>query len=153
MPNGTDVSFYGHYVAVINGWPLYRRHSQQLQQSTRLQQDLVLFTAAVREALIHWNKLLPVAVRKRGRPLSRATNLDPADDEEKATLSAKRLVVIPARDAVRFDNIGHLPAHCEPKQRYLVCMSYVCMKCVKCSVHNKRKELLHYLPHSIDIVT
>ena len=32
-------------VAVINGWLLYRRHSQQLQQPTRLQQDPVQFTA------------------------------------------------------------------------------------------------------------
>ena len=104
------IFFWALNVAIINGWLLYRRHCQQLQQPIHIQQDLVEFTAAVSEALIHQNKLPPVVVSKRGHLLSSSTNLEPVSEEEQLPESKKRLVSVPARDVVCFDNIGHLPS-------------------------------------------
>lgn len=122
-------------VAVVNGWLLYRRHFQQQSQPARLQLDLIHFTAAISEALIYRNKVPPMAVRKRGRPLSSATIPYSGDNEDLVTQPVKRFVTVPLTSSVRFDNIGHLPAHSEPKQRCKVCQSYVRLKCVKCGVH------------------
>ena len=128
------IFFWALNVAIINGWLLYRRHCQQLQQPICIQQDLAEFTSAISEALIHQNKLPQVVVCKNTSTLSSSTNLEPVSEEEQLPESKKRLVSVPARD-VRFDNTGHLPTHCEPKQRCRVCKSYVRMKCLKCAVH------------------
>jgi len=111
------IFFWALNVAIINGWLLYRQHCQQLQQPICIQQDLVEFTSAISEALIHQNKLPQVVVCKNTSTLSSSTNLEPVSEEEQLPESKKRLVSVPARDVVRFDNTGHLPTHCEPKQR------------------------------------
>jgi len=64
------IFFWALNVAIINGWLLYRRHCQQLQQPICIQQDLVEFTSAISEALIHQNKLPQVVVCKNTSTLS-----------------------------------------------------------------------------------
>ena len=44
--NGIDVSFCGHWMLLINGWLLYRRHANQLSKPKKEQMHLVDFTAS-----------------------------------------------------------------------------------------------------------
>ena len=117
---------------------MYRRHATQLMLPTREQMDLIQFTAGVGEALVQQNKLPPALTRRRGRPSSVAilpSSQSTSDDEDRPVQPKKRSVLMSAASVARYDNVGHFPAHSEPKQICRLCHSYVLMKCMKCGVH------------------
>ena len=125
-------------LAVINGWLVYRRHANQLMLPGREQMDLIHFTASISEALVQQNKLPPTVARRRGRPTSAASQVSSdttSDGGDRPAQPKKRSFLAPAGNSARYDYVGHLPAHSEPKQRCKLCRSYVRMKCVKCGVH------------------
>ena len=118
-------------VAVVNGWLLYRRHCSQRNVSLKSRLDLLEFTSCVSECLVLKNKLPSSLSRKRGRPSSSGDTEPSQTLEVKKRREKKRSIL----QEIRHDNVGHFPAHSEPKQRCGVCSSYVRMKCIKCNSH------------------
>jgi hypothetical protein len=57
------------------------------------------------------------------------------DEETSDLLMKKTRRVLTVNETSRFDLIGHLPVHSEPKQRCKLCRQYVRMKCLKCNCH------------------
>ncbi len=124
------IFFWALNVAVVNGWLLYRRNCSQQNVSLKSCLDLLEFTSCVSECLVLKNKLPSSLSRKRGRPSSGDT--EPSQEfEVKKRRERKRNIL----QEIRHDNVGHFPAHSEPKQRCSVCSSYVRMKCIKCNSH------------------
>lgn len=125
-------------LAVVNGWLLYCRHMTQKNRRQCDQLDLIEFTASVSESLIKENKLPAAVVRKRGRPsLDDSSTSGTSTQDSVAAKRPQKRMVQPSdvNSAARFDNIGHFPAHSEPKQRCKMCHSYVRMICIKCGCH------------------
>ena len=124
-------------MAAVNGWLLYRRHMTLLKREKKDFIDLLAFISSTAECLVLENKLPARISRRRGRPENVVDSdlSDSDDDNTSIPIPKKRPVVAVAGDQVRYDNVGHLPTHQEPKQRCRICHSYVRMKCMKCNCH------------------
>ena len=84
-------------------------------------------------------------LKRRGRPSrsevptsSQSPLADPQDPQDAETgdmprKKSRRTLIV--TDASRFDFVGHLPVHCEPKQRCKLCGGYVRLKCCKCNCY------------------
>jgi hypothetical protein len=130
-------------VAVVNGWLLYKRHCQQLGITISEQYDLLKFTTTVSQSLLMDNKLPPsLSAKRRGRPCRsqstasiQSSTAAELHEETSDLLMKKTRRVLTVNETSRFDLIGHLPVHSEPKQRCKLCGQYVRMKCLKCNCH------------------
>lgn len=120
-------------LAAINGWLLYRRECGQLQVPERERLDLLDFVTRISNSLIKGEKVVNVQ-RKRGRPRKRSST--DSEEEAPAARGPRRGAVqaTPASE-IRYDGIGHFPAHREPKRRCRLCNSLVRMSCMKCEVY------------------
>jgi hypothetical protein len=134
------IFFWSFNVAMMNGWLLYKRHCQQKGIPMS---DLLKFTTTVSQSLIMDNKVpqgLSLA-KRRGRPSrSKAavtegpsTSAQDAETTERPMKKARRVLLV--NETCRFDMVGHLPGHCETKQRCKLCGQYVRLKCFKCDCH------------------
>jgi len=84
---------------------------------------LIIFWSETAHALLRAGK---TTARKRGRSASDSTTLEIVN-KKKVQNSAKVV------DDVRYDCVGHWPAHSEKKQRCRLCIeAYSWVKCMKC---------------------
>jgi len=129
------IYFWVLNVAIVNGWLLYKRHCQQYGTNSCDQLDLLKFTCSVSQSLIMENKLPnSLTQKRRGRP----SKVDPlpgvaCDGVEDTCPAKKSRRVFQVNETSRYDNVGHFPDHCEPKQRCRVCGNAVRVKCMKCN--------------------
>ena len=136
--------FWSLNVAIVNGWILYKSRCQQIGTPVSEQSGLLRFTITVSQSLLMQNK--PPSnfstLQRRGRPSrsevpmsSQSYLADPQDEETGDMPMKKSRRTLLVNDASRFDFVGHLPVHCEPKQRCKLCGCYVRLKCLKCNCY------------------
>lgn len=127
------VFFWALNVAVVNGWLLYKRHSQQKGTAVCEQLDLMKFTSSVSQSLCLDQKLpTTLAGKRRGRPTNSDTTPQSTANEKEVPSKKSRRVPEFVNQTSRFDNVGHFPEHAEPKQRCKLCGQYIRLKCMKC---------------------
>ena len=108
-------------MCVVNAWLLYRRHC--LQRGIAKCKTLLIFRSEIAHALLRAGK---TTTRKRGRSANNSPTLELVN--KKKVRKAAKVV-----DDVRYDCVGHWPAHTEKKQRCKLCITaYSRVKCVKC---------------------
>lgn len=125
------IFFWALNVAIINGWLYYRRHCSQRNVLPKSRLDLLEFTSRVSECMVLKYKLPSSISRKRGRP----TSSGDTESSQESSVRKRRERARNILQEVRHDNVGHFPAHSEPKQRCRICSSYVRIKCIKCNSH------------------
>ena len=126
------VLFWALNLCIINGWLLYRRHSNQYGAHANKLMLLRDFALEIRIYLRKANQLPPQIARKRGRP--KGSNTTASDSQvipEESDSESEQLVAISGLtkkpnttdpiNTIRFDNIGHLPEHSDKKNRCRLC--------------------------------
>jgi len=92
-------------VCVVNAWLLYLRHCSQ--RGITKCKILIIFRSEIAHALLRAGK---ITTRKRGRSANDSPTLELVN--KKKARNATTVV-----DDVRYDCVGHWPAHTEKKQR------------------------------------
>ena len=108
-------------MCVVNAWLLYRRHCSQ--RGITKCKTLINFRSEIAHALLGAGK---ITVRKSGRSASNSPTLELVN--KKKVRNSARVV-----EDVRYDCVGHCPAHTDKKQRCKFCIKACSrVKCVKC---------------------
>lgn len=122
------IVFYCLGVAVVNGWLLYRRHSNQKNIPSKEQKTLLKFPSEIANALLCSGKLPSSSKRKRGRLSADNEVTPPAKKKGKATTPL-------SNNDVRFDTVGHMPVFREKQQRCRFCpKGYSFIACENCNI-------------------
>jgi len=134
------IFFWVLNVTFVNGWLLYKQHCEQYSTPPNEQLNLLKFTCSISQSLVSAHKLPPSLTQKRRDQPGKTEAVEPwtsAQFQEEVTdVSLPRNVrrcTEPLYRTYCYDNVGHLPQHCELKQRCKVCgLDTMC----NCSVWN-----------------
>ncbi|KRY50448.1 hypothetical protein T03_17424 [Trichinella britovi] len=102
-------NFFGHHVAVVNGWLQYKRDLKTSEAASGSQKDLMQFTLDVAETLTKVNKAY---ARKSCGRVSVTANIE---------TSRSRIRRPEPRIAARFDQVAHWPEIINQKNRCRSC--------------------------------